>query len=136
MSGIRFCAECCNMLVANEVQAEKRLAFECKSCGYQEATGYAEEDKVESNRVYKREFLASGATENTDPDFALDPTMPRERNVECPKCGYNEAVFFLDKESSEKRLRLRFICARINNGRPDCGMTWAKDERDMIEETN
>ena len=117
MSGIKFCAECCNILVASEVPADKRLAFGCKSCGYQELTGYAEEDKIESNRIYKREFATAGTTENTDPDFALDPTMSRDRNVECPRCSYNEAVFFLDKESNDKRLRLRYICARINNGK-------------------
>lgn len=128
------------MLIPTEMPSEKRLAFECKSCGYQETTGYTEdggeEDKAETNRIYKREFKQSGATENTDPDFALDPTMSRARNIECPRCGYNEAVFFLDAESSEKRLRLRYICARINHGRPDCGHSWVKDDNEMMEEGN
>eukprot|EP00331_Platyophrya_macrostoma_P008376 CAMPEP_0176425416 /NCGR_PEP_ID=MMETSP0127-20121128/11375_1 /TAXON_ID=938130 /ORGANISM="Platyophrya macrostoma, Strain WH" /LENGTH=127 /DNA_ID=CAMNT_0017806571 /DNA_START=90 /DNA_END=473 /DNA_ORIENTATION=+ len=126
------------MLVPMEMTSEKKLAFECKSCGYQETAGYnelsTEDERTETNRIYKREYKQTGATENTDPDFALDPTMPRDRNVECPKCGYNEAVFFLDKESNEKRLRLRYICARINNGRPDCGWSWAKDDNEIIEE--
>lgn len=131
MSGIRFCHECLNILTPMEVVAEKRLAFKCRSCGYQETPHYSEagtEMERNDSLIYKREFKSSGATENTDPDFALDPTMPRNKNIECPKCGYNEAVFFLDKDSAEKKLRLTYICGRVYNGRPDCGFSWAMDE--------
>lgn len=128
MSGIRFCPECLNILVPME--ADKQLAFKCKSCRYQDIPSYREDMEFDKsdNLIYKREFAISGATENTDPDFALDPTMPRNKGIECPKCGFTEAVFFLDKDSTEKKLRLRYICGRVYNGRPDCGNSWAADE--------
>ena len=130
MSGIRFCPECLNILEPTELVDQRSLVFKCncEGCGYQETPNDGGEIDKNDNLIYKREFNTSGATENTDPDFSLDPTMPRKKNVECPKCGYTEAAFFVDKESAEKKLLLRYICGRVDNGRPDCGYSWAEED--------
>ena len=32
---------------------------------------------------------------HNDPEYALDPTMMRTKDVICPSCGFNEAVYFM-----------------------------------------
>jgi DNA-directed RNA polymerase II subunit RPB9 len=44
-----------------------------------------------------------------------DPTLPRTRDVRCPECTYNEAVFFTS--STEEGMTLYFSCC-------SCGHRW------------
>ena len=35
--------------------------------------------------------------------MALDPSMPREK-VNCPYCGFDEAVFYMKPDKEEKKI--------------------------------
>ena len=41
-------------------------------------------------------------------DVIADPTLPRTKDVNCPQCHHNEAVFI--SESTEKGMTLYFNC--------------------------
>lgn len=63
-----------------------------------------------------------------DPEYALDPTMMRATDIECPSCGFNEAVYFMTADQSETKIRKVYICGRIENGQVSCGKNWNSDE--------
>ena len=49
-----------------------------------------------------------------------DPTLQRNRDVVCPKCEYNEAVFFQAEVTSKSTaLKLILVCCT-----PDCDNKW------------
>ena len=48
-------------------------------------------------------------------DVRSDPTLPRTRDVRCPTCAHNEAVFFT--ASTEEGMTLFFSCS-------SCGHRW------------
>ena len=48
-------------------------------------------------------------------DVRADPTLPRTRDVRCPTCGHDEAVFF--SASTEEGMTLFFNCT-------GCGHRW------------
>jgi len=118
MSGIRFCDECQNILHPEEEKNEHRLLFVCKSCDYRE---YIQDTtSMEENKIYQRDFVQSFAESFIDPDYCLDPSMPREKII-CPLCRYTESAYLIDKEPGDKFLRKIYICGKVNkNGRPDC----------------
>ena len=56
--------------------------------------------------------------ENVLPDMNKDPTLSRSTVEECPKCGYNEAVYFqAELTAKSERLQLIYVCCK-------CGMKW------------
>jgi pimeloyl-ACP methyl ester carboxylesterase/DNA-directed RNA polymerase subunit M/transcription elongation factor TFIIS len=118
MSGIRFCSECLNILHPEEEKNEHRLLFVCKSCDYRE---YIQDiGSMEENKIYQRDFMQSFTESFIDPDYCLDPTMPREKVI-CPNCRYTECAYLIDREPGDKFLRKIYICGRVGkNGRPDC----------------
>ena len=46
-------------------------------------------------------------------DVRADPTLPRTKDVTCPKCAHNEAVFF--SASTEEGMTLFFNCTKCGN---------------------
>lgn len=50
-------------------------------------------------------------------DVMSDPTLPRTKDVQCPRCSGNEAVFI--SASTEQGMTLYFSCAD-----PNCGHRW------------
>lgn len=46
-------------------------------------------------------------------DVRADPTLPRTKDVTCPKCAHNEAVFF--SASTEEGMTLFFNCCKCGN---------------------
>ncbi len=46
-------------------------------------------------------------------DVRADPTLPRTRDVRCPTCGHDEAVFF--SASTEEGMTLFFNCLSCQN---------------------
>jgi DNA-directed RNA polymerase II subunit RPB9 len=46
-------------------------------------------------------------------DVRADPTLPRTKDVSCPKCSHNEAVFF--SASTEEGMTLFFNCCKCGN---------------------
>ena len=46
-------------------------------------------------------------------DVRSDPTLPRTKDVECPTCQHNEAVYF--SASTEEGMTLFFNCTACGN---------------------
>jgi len=75
---------------------------------------------MEENKIYQRDFVQSFTESFIDPDYCLDPSMPREKII-CPACRYTECVYLIDREPGDKFLRKIYVCGRVGkNGRPDC----------------
>ena len=113
---IQFCEICNNMLFP--VNEEKKLIYECRKpgCPYRRTS----DSRMRSdNLVARREFLKEKNLIISN-EFALDPTMPREA-VDCPKCGYPEAVFLIGTDLEDTKIELIYIC-----GDMDCGHHWKK----------
>lgn len=53
-------------------------------------------------------------------DVSTDPTLPRTRDIRCPKCDHREAVFF--SITTAEGMNLFYQCTN-----PDCQERW-KDE--------
>ncbi|GAA5839887.1 hypothetical protein JCM3766R1_004712 [Sporobolomyces carnicolor] len=89
MASISFCGECNNLLYPKEDKVHKVLLYSCRNCHYQEETINA--------CVYRHDLIVT-AKENAGvtQDLDTDPTLPRS-NIECPKCGHTESVFFGDQ---------------------------------------
>lgn len=121
--GIRFCPECSNMLHPKDDCG--KLAFECltSGCGYEMAV--EDNHSPIENLVSRKEFQKEKNV-IIDGDFSLDPTMPRKQ-VECSKCGHNEAVFFISSDIEDTKIVLLNICCNTK-----CGHYW----RNTVEENN
>ena len=125
VKGIKFCSTCSNML--NPIEEDNTLKFVCRFCEYKEQV--RENPAQDDHLIYRREIKDKQSQDQTfDPEFALDYTMPRERNVNCPKCHYNEAVYFMTADAEDTMLRKVFICGRVEDGNPKCGNYWFSDE--------
>ena len=116
VSTIIFCDQCSNMLYP--LNSDGRLIYICKkpNCGYKKTI---DSRAKFDNLVSKKEFLKEKNPYITG-EFALDPTMPRE-DVQCPKCGYGEAVFMISTDIEDTKIELIYIC-----GDRDCGNYWKK----------
>ena len=88
---LRFCKESNDLLYPREDRARKTLVYACRNCDYVEEPGTTAEDFC----VY-RNIIDHSAAEKTVvvTDVRADATLPRTKQVECPKCGHREAVFF------------------------------------------
>ncbi|CAM9120717.1 unnamed protein product [Ectocarpus fasciculatus] len=111
---MRFCRECNNLLYPRENRLEKRLEFVCKLCPY------VDTNEEGSSCVWANELLkdSSSTLDVISSDMKNDPTLQRSSDIECPKCGYHEAVFF-QQTSKSTALRLIFICCAR-----DCKEKW------------
>jgi hypothetical protein len=58
--------------------------------------------------------------------------MPRVRDVICPDCGYDEAVYFLVADESDTRLERIFLCGKIEDGMPACGRRWFASGEEIL----
>ncbi|GAB4821808.1 hypothetical protein N2152v2_008854 [Parachlorella kessleri] len=112
MSGpkLRFCPESNDLLYPKEDRERKKLVYFCRSCGYQE--------DVETTEwcVYRNEVHHTAKEKNVVlQDVRSDPTLPRTKDVRCPACQNNEAVFF--SAHTEEGMTLFFNCCQ-------CGQRW------------
>lgn len=123
--GIKFCTRCSNML--NPIEEEGTLKFMCRFCDYKEPVPL--NPTQDDNLIYRKEIKDKQSQSlNYDPEFALDYTMPRVKNVNCPRCHFNEAVYFMTADTEDTMLRKVFICGRVEDGAPKCGNYWFSDE--------
>ena len=108
--GLKFCPETNDLLYPRENREARRLEYYCKNCDYVEPAPLAE------YCVHVSE-LKHDAKEQTVvlQDVRADPTLPRTKDVRCPTCGHNEAVFF--SAASEQGMVLYFNCC-------GCGHRW------------
>ena len=58
---------------------------------------------------------------NVDKECIKDPTLSRRKNLDCKKCGFNEAVTFTNP--TKDKMSLIFVCLR-------CTYSWMKDSID------
>jgi len=75
---------------------------------------------MEENKIYQRDFVQSFTEAFIDPEYCLDPSMPREKII-CPACRYTECVYLIDREPGDKFLKKVYVCGRIGRtGKPEC----------------
>ena len=58
---------------------------------------------------------------HVDSECIKDPSLSRNKNITCDKCGWNEAVTFT--HPSKDRMNLIFVCTK-------CSYNWRKDNLD------
>lgn len=61
-----------------------KLIFKCIHCGW---SIDADPFNADDNTVFKND-VNEGVTAIIDKEAALDPALPRDKSVQCPKCGY------------------------------------------------
>ena len=118
---MRFCKECDNMLYPKEQVIEEgigRLIYDCRICGYFEK---AKPNDEADNCVYKSEHSKLSDRFFVDKEVIKDPTLSRRKNINCRKCGHNEAVTFTNP--TKDRMNLIFVCT-------NCTHNWRKEELD------
>ena len=113
---IQFCDECNNMLTPFSEQST--LIYKCMKPNCEFTKKIEGRGKFE-NLVSRKEFLKEKNL-IIDPDFAIDPTMPREA-VNCPVCDFGEAVFLISTDIEDTKIELIYIC-----GDTACGHSWKK----------
>lgn len=118
--GLRFCKECFNILLPKErINGDEReLQYCCRLCEM------VEKAETESDHlVYFRELVQTVETRDKDySDFALDPTLSRTKEFQCPKCSHTEAAFF-HSDVTERGIQLTYVCTGEINGLR-CGYSW------------
>ncbi|KAL6747551.1 DNA-directed RNA polymerase II, 14.5 kDa polypeptide [Haematococcus lacustris] len=101
--GLKFCPETNDLLFPRENKDRRRLEYFCKNCDYCEPSDPSEWC------VYVSETTFSSKDKTVIvQDVIADPTLPRTKDVNCPMCHHNEAVFI--SESTEKGMTLYFNC--------------------------
>lgn len=100
-------------------KVEGRTALSCIRCGYveegvEQARSYSISTRVEHSNREKTVIL--------DETVKLPKTAPTVRGVECPKCGHNEAYYWIvqTRAADEPPTRI-YKCTR-------CGSSWREYE--------
>lgn len=111
--GLKFCPESNDLLYPKEDKESRRLKYYCKNCGHEE---FATDDDY---CVYVSEVVHNDREKTIIvQDVRADPTLPRTKDVRCPNCNHNEAVFF--SANTERGMTLYFNCM-------SCGHKWQDD---------
>eukprot|EP00798_Chlamydomonas_sp_ICE-L_P031105 gene31105-6236_t len=108
--GLKFCPETNDLLYPRSNNETKRLEYYCKNCQHveqaqlqdycvyaSETTEYSAKDKTVVMQT--TEYSAKDKTVVMQ-DVISDPTLPRTKDVRCPKCNHNEAVFVSEATES------------------------------------
>jgi len=88
------------------------LTFVCRCCDFREQV--TEFENTDSYMISRKDLKTQKLSVFNDPEYALDPTMMRTREVNCPECGHNEAVFFPTADKNESKILKVYICANVN----------------------
>mmetsp|Transcript_805 Transcript_805/g.1723 ORF Transcript_805/g.1723 Transcript_805/m.1723 type:complete len:129 (+) Transcript_805:3281-3667(+) len=126
LRGIRFCKDCENILNARELidegNSDRSLIYSCRVCDYNEIAVEAEDFLV-----YHRQVIHAPESSKQDfSDWPMDPTLPTTFSAYCPKCGNNEAVYFVAEEGdTESGMQLTYVCCG-RRGDLRCGFSWQK----------
>jgi len=107
---MEFCPKCGNVLVAKK--EDNKVILQCRRCGY---------SVVKEAKKYKSVEIEEKIEENPRGDVVLVKekidTLPKA-NVTCPKCGHNEAVWWLQQTRSADEPPTTFYrCTK-------CGHSW------------
>ncbi|OMH83895.1 DNA-directed RNA polymerases II, IV and V subunit 9B [Zancudomyces culisetae] len=84
------------------------MVFACRNCDYQE--------KATTNRVYRHVVSYVPSEQNTiNADILSDSTLPRTNTLPCPKCGYEEVLYFQSQSlNPEAKMTLYYVCCNSN----------------------
>ena len=128
---IRFCQKCGNMLTPTE--QNKKLIYLCnnESCEFSSEEKYevGEKSSKENNLVYRNEIKLGQTEVKINNDIINDPTYSRNNENPCPKCGYEETIFFQNPNINDAGMKFMFYCCNKNlknTGKP-CGYHWFKE---------
>lgn len=130
---MRFCEGCDNMLYPAENREKGQLIFYCKTC---HRNFPSEENTKETNLVYRNEVKLSQRNIMIDPGIINDPTYARVKGIKCPKCGYNEAIYFQNPNINDPGMKFLFVCCKIYPNGQYCGRWWYKESEGQVEEQN
>ncbi|MDP2436180.1 MAG: hypothetical protein Q8P67_10590 [archaeon] len=113
-----FCDQCNHMLFpvvepGDDEDSKPRLVYECRGCN--ERVGA--DGHMIFRRVLKADALVSAY--HMPDDVISDPTLPRTRKTQCPKCLNREAVFYQSNSTGADAMTLYFVCCT-----PGCGERW------------
>ena len=102
--GLKFCPETNDLLYPRENKGTRKLEYYCKNCTYFEVA--APQDYC----VYVSATTKFDEKDKTviTSDIVSDPTLPRTKDVRCPNCNHNEAVFV--SMNTEQGMTLYFNC--------------------------
>ncbi|KAM0747150.1 hypothetical protein T439DRAFT_95235 [Meredithblackwellia eburnea MCA 4105] len=146
MASIEFCDECNNLLYPKEDKVNKVLLYACRNCNYvketvnpcvfkhdlivvaRETAGVVED--LETDPTLVSCLILHGLFhENTQVVVSpilspcqLIPTLPNQprSNIECPRCGNKEAVFFQGQAKRvDTKMTLFYVCTS-----PTCHKTF------------
>lgn len=117
---MRFCVECNNMLYPAENKETKLLQFICKTCEYSENV---EENHESTNSVYKNEVKLRQSAIKIDPSIICDPTYARTKTVPCPKCSFDETIYFQNPNINDTAMKVVYVCCNKQDG-VYCGNWW------------
>ncbi|ACV24626.1 transcription factor S [Methanocaldococcus fervens] len=103
---VKFCPKCKNLMLPKDGK------LKCVVCGYEEETG------SEGSKEYEyKEHLENRKEKITVIEGEGVETLPTTR-VECPKCGHNEAYWWLQQTRCADEPETRFYKCK------KCGHTW------------
>ena len=123
---IRFCEDCGNMLTPTENEKTHRLKYLCSMC---DNTGEEKENTKENNIVYRNEVKLGQTEVKINNSIINDPTYARTLDLECPRCGYKEAICFQNPNINDAGMKFMYVCCNRNyqdSGEP-CGKQWFKE---------
>ena len=129
---IRFCQKCGNMLTPEE--KNKKLIYLCnnESCEFSSGDNFEEGEKSskENNLVYRNEIKLGQTEVKINNDIINDPTYSRNNENPCPKCNYEETIFFQNPNINDAGMKFMFYCCNknVNNSGKPCGYHWFKKE--------
>ncbi|CDH58347.1 dna-directed rna polymerase ii subunit rpb9-like [Lichtheimia corymbifera JMRC:FSU:9682] len=112
MATFKYCLDCNNLLYPREDKEHRKLLFACRNCQY--------EEDASNLCVYKHEIIHAASEQTTVlSELSVDPTLPRS-NIPCPRCGYEESVFFQStSRRADAKMTLFYVCGNRN-----CGHRW------------
>mmetsp|Transcript_7486 Transcript_7486/g.16235 ORF Transcript_7486/g.16235 Transcript_7486/m.16235 type:complete len:119 (+) Transcript_7486:148-504(+) len=107
--GLKFCPYSNDLLYPRENKEARKLEYYCKNCSHVEPADAAD------YCVYASETTSFGSADKTMvvSDVIADPTLPRTKDVRCPQCNHNEAVFI--SANTEQGMTLYFNCVNCRH---------------------
>ena len=124
------------MLTPTEDKKDKTLIYKCdnESCSYHDEDKYKETKKAstkENNLVYRNEIKLGQTEVKINNSIINDPTYARSFEHPCPRCNYNETIFFQNPNINDAGMKFMYVCCNrnYNNTKEPCGFHWFKEEK-------
>jgi DNA-directed RNA polymerase II subunit RPB9 len=106
--GLKFCPETNDLLYPRENKETLKLEYYCKNCEHCEPADPSEWCVYASENTFSSKDKTVVVS-----DVIADPTLPRTKDVRCPNCNHNEAVFLT--ANTESGMTLYFNCVQCRH---------------------